>query len=468
MKFISTRISAPKLSFEEVVMQGLASDGGLYVPEFLPEFSKEDLAKMRKMSYQDLFFAVTKEFIAKEIDEKTYRQIIEKTYKNFSHEAIAPLKQMSHNLFLLELFHGPTLAFKDFALQFLGNLFEHFLSKNNQRIAIIGATSGDTGSAAIEGCKNCKNAQIFILHPHNKVSNIQRKQMTSVMAENVFNIALEGNFDDCQSMVKKMFGDSKFLGNRKIVAVNSINFARILAQIVYYFYSALSLGNSAETPVSFVVPSGNFGDIYAGFLAKKMGLNINKLVIATNSNDILARFINNNDYSKKSMIETISPSMNIQVSSNFERLLFDYHKAQNQENLMPKLMHEFEEKGALKVEEKIWKNICEDFYAKACDDLQTEKTIKEYFVKCGETLDPHSATGVFVSKEFMKDSAYKGELIISLATAHPAKFPESIIACNLAKPKLPEFLKDLENAKEKFSVIDNDISAVKQFISSNL
>ncbi len=468
MKFISTRISAPKLSFEEVVMQGLANDGGLYVPEFLPEFSSGDLAKMRKMNYCELFFAVTKEFISDEIDEKTYRAIVKKTYQNFSHEAIAPLKQLSHNIFLLELFHGPTLAFKDFALQFLGNLFEYFLSKNNQKIAIIGATSGDTGSAAIEGCKHCKSAQIFILHPHNKVSNIQRKQMTSVVADNVFNIALEGNFDDCQAMVKKMFGDSKFLGDRKITAVNSINFARILAQIVYYFYSALRLGNNAQTPVSFVVPSGNFGDIYAGFLAKKMGLNINKLVIATNSNDILARFINDNDYSKKNMIETISPSMNIQVSSNFERLLFDYHKLENHENLMPKLMHEFEEKGALKVEEKIWKNIRHDFWAMACSDSQTQKTIKEYFAKCGETLDPHSATGVFVSEEFMKQADYKGELIVALATAHPAKFPESIIACNLPKPKLPEFLKDLERAHEKFSVIPNDISAVKQFISNNL
>lgn len=449
-------------------MQGLASDGGLYIPEFLPKFSPENLSKMRKMNYQELFFEVTKEFIGGEIDEKTYRAIIEKTYKTFSHDAIAPLKQLSHNLFLLELFHGPTLAFKDFALQFLGNLLEHFLSKDSQKIAIIGATSGDTGSAAIEGCKNCKSAQIFILHPHNKVSNIQRKQMTSVNAANVFNIALEGNFDDCQSMVKKMFQNQKFLGDRKMVAINSINFARILAQIVYYFYSALRLENSSDAPVSFVVPSGNFGDIYAGFLAKKMGLNINKLIIATNSNDILVRFINNNDYSKQSMVETISPSMNIQVSSNFERLLFNYHKDQNKEDLMPKLMQEFERNGALKVEENIWQNIRQDFWAKDCDDLQTKKTMKEFFTKCGETLDPHSAIGVFASQEFMKHADYKGELVISLATAHPAKFPESVISCGLEKPALPDFLKDLEKRHEKFSVIQNDISAVKQFISNNL
>lgn len=468
MKFISSRIAAPNLSFSEVVMQGLAQDGGLYVPDFLPNFSENDLAKMRKMNYQDLFFEVTAHFVNREIDDETYKNLIKKSYENFSHQAIAPVKQLAHNHFLLELFHGPTLAFKDFALQFLGNLFNHLLEKNSQKIAIIGATSGDTGSAAIEGCKSCKSAQIFILHPHNKVSPIQRRQMTCIDSKNVFNIALEGNFDDCQSFVKKMFANQDFLKDRKMVAVNSINFARILAQIVYYFYTALRLGANEKTPISFCVPSGNFGDIYAGFLAKKMGLNINKLIIATNSNDILARFVNNNDYSKQGMIETISPSMNIQVSSNFERLLFDYHRAAKKENLMPKLMKDFEELGFLKVDEDILQNIRADFHAVSCDDATTTKTIKEIYEKCEEVIDPHTATGIFASQTFMKNQNYKGELIVTLATAHPAKFPDAVIKACGQKPQLPNFLSDLESKEEKFTVLKNDLEAVKNFISKNL
>jgi threonine synthase len=468
MKFISTRISAPSLSFEEVVMQGLANDGGLYVPEFLPSFSAKKLSEMRKLSYQDLFFEVTRHFIGDEIDSKTYKSLIEKTYKNFSHDAIAPLKQLSKNHFLLELFHGPTLAFKDFALQFLGNLLEYLLDKNKQKIAIIGATSGDTGSAAIEGCKDCKSAQIFILYPHNGVSDVQRKQMTTVDSDNVFNIALEGNFDDCQAMVKKMFADQSFLGERKMVAVNSINFARIMAQIVYYFYSALRLGCDENNAVSFSVPSGNFGDVYAGFLAKKMGLNINKLIVATNSNDILARFIRANDYSKKEMIETISPSMNIQVSSNFERLLFDMHKELKLEAKLPELMSNFESSKSLKTSEEVLKNIRKTFTATSCKDDQTKKTIKEFFEKTGEVLDPHSAIGAFAAEEFLKSPDHKGEVVITLATAHPAKFPDAVIDAGAPEPQLPSFLQDLNSRKEKFTKVDNDIELVKKFITENI
>ncbi len=361
MKFISTRLSAPNLSFEETILQGLATDGGLYVPEFLPKFSENDMSKMRKMTYEELFFEITKHFIGNEIPANIYKEIIKKSYKNFSHKAIAPLKQLSSNEFLLELFHGPTLAFKDFALQFLGNLLDYFLTKNNQQIVIVGATSGDTGSAAIQGCMASKNAQIFILHPHNRVSEVQRRQMTTVLSDNVFNIALKGNFDDCQSFVKKMFANQDFLNGKKMVAVNSINFARIMAQIVYYFYAALRLGNNEKNPISFIVPTGNFGDIYAGFLAKRMGLNINKLVVATNANDILVRFLNSNDYSRSELIETISPSMNIQVSSNFERLLFDAHKEEKSEEKLAELMKEFEQTSSLKVGDKILQNIQRDF-----------------------------------------------------------------------------------------------------------
>jgi threonine synthase len=472
MKFISTRLNASVLSFEEVVLQGLASDGGLYVPEFLPKFSANEISKMKKMAYPELFFEVTRHFVEGEISQDDYQKIIKKSYQNFSHSAIAPLKQLDSNHFLLELFHGPTLAFKDFALQFLGNLLDYFLTKKNQKIVIIGATSGDTGSAAIQGCKNSKNVQIFILHPHQKVSEVQRRQMTCVLDENVANLAVKGNFDDCQNMVKKMFAQESagenFLNGKKMVAVNSINFARIMAQIVYYFYAALRLGCDEKNSVSFSVPSGNFGDIYAGFLAKKMGLNINKLIIATNANDILTRFINQNDYSKTQMIETISPSMNIQVSSNFERLLFDAHKSENIEEKMPKLMAEFERTGTLKVEEKVLKNIQTDFIAYAADDETTKKTIKNIFEKTGEIIDPHSAIGIFAAEEFTKNKNYQNELIITLATAHAAKFPDAVISAGAPKPALPNFLKNLFELEEKFDVLENNLDAVKKFISARV
>jgi threonine synthase len=468
MKFISTRLNAPALSFEEVVLQGLATDGGLYVPDFLPKFSEMEISKMKKMTYEELFFEVTKHFIDGEIDDETYKKLIKKSYQNFSHSAIAPLKQLTPNHFLLELFHGPTLAFKDFALQFLGNLLNYFLTKRGEKIVIIGATSGDTGSAAIQGCKACKNAQIFILHPHNKVSAVQRKQMTTVIADNVGNIAVQGNFDDCQSMVKQMFSDQKFLNGKKMVAVNSINFARIMAQIVYYFYAALRLGASEKTPINFSVPSGNFGDVYAGFLAKRMGLAIGRLIVATNSNDILARFINDNDYSRSDLKDTISPSMNIQVSSNFERLLFDFYKEEKSEKTLGELMKKFEQSGTLKADEKIIKKIRETFDAYAVDDKITKKTIAEFFAKTGETLDPHTAIGVYAAEEFTKNKNYNGEIIITLATAHPAKFPEAIIEAGAPNPALPHFLKDLFNVEEKFTVIEKDLNLVKKFITSKI
>ncbi len=472
MKFLSTRLAAPTLSFEEVVLQGLANDGGLYVPEFLPKFSANEIVKMRKLNYEELFFEITRHFVEGEIDLDSYKDIVKKSYQNFSHTAIAPLKQLTDNHFLLELFHGPTLAFKDFALQFLGNLLDYFLTKRGEKIVIIGATSGDTGSAAIQGCKACKNAEIFILHPHNKVSEVQRRQMTTVLADNVFNIAVKGNFDDCQSMVKKMFAEEnsgqKFLKGKKMVAVNSINFARIMAQTVYYFYSAVRLGCDKKNAVSFSVPSGNFGDIYAGLLAKKMGLNINKLIIATNANDILMRFLKNNDYSKSQMIETISPSMNIQVSSNFERLLFDVHKEQKLEEKMPELMKDFERTGRLKVSEEILRIIQKSFEAYSADDEITKKTIKEFFDKTGEILDPHSAIGVYAAEAFCQTKNYNGELIITLATAHPAKFPEAATSAGAPNPVLPHFLKNLFQTEENFIVTENRLDAVKKIISEKI
>ena len=301
MKFISTRGDAPILSFEEVVLTGLASDGGLYVPEKLPSFSKEEIASWAGLSYQELAFKIITPFVDGEISDDDLKGIIDKAYESFRHDAIAPLVQTGHNEWVLELFQGPTLAFKDFALQFLGHLLDFILAKRKQKVVVMGATSGDTGSAAIEGCRRCENIDIFILHPHQRVSDVQRRQMTTVIADNVHNIALEGNFDDCQNMVKASFRDQSFLPDgRQLVAVNSINWARIMAQIVYYFYSALALGGPHK-PISFSVPTGNFGDIFAGYLAKQMGLPIDQLLIATNSNDILHRCISENDHSKQSL-----------------------------------------------------------------------------------------------------------------------------------------------------------------------
>lgn len=466
MKYISTRQNSQPLNFEEVVLQGLAVDGGLYVPEFFPTFSPSELEEMAKLTYPDLAFKIISPFVNGEIPEADLKKIIAKSYESFSHAAIAPTKQLTHNEYLLELFHGPTLAFKDFALQMLGNFFDYFLTKRKQKVTIIGATSGDTGSAAIMGCKACKNADIFILHPYNRVSDVQRKQMTSVIAPNVTNIALKGNFDDCQAMVKKMFSDQSFLKGRKMVAVNSINWARIMVQIVYYFYAGVRVGVSKKNPVTFSVPTGNFGDIYAGYIAKKMGLPISKLIVATNTNDILTRFIKENDYSTRELIDTLSPSMNIQVSSNFERLLFDAHKNYGLEKEVIKLMSDFETTKSLKVGDDILKSITKYFDAYQIDDNETCAIIKDVYGETAEVIDPHTAVGIGAGRKYMKNKAYKGEIIITLATAHPAKFPEAIKKTLGIDVALPNFLSDLMDKEEKMEILPNSLEKVREFISS--
>ncbi len=468
MKYISTRQTSPVLGFEDVVLQGLADDGGLYIPESLPSFTATDLNEMAKLSYPDLVYKIISPFIQDEIPVKDLKNIIEKSYKTFSHTAIAPLKQISHNEYLLELFHGPTLAFKDFALQFLGNLFEYVLNKREEKVVIIGATSGDTGSAAIMGCKACKQAEIFILHPYNKVSAVQRKQMTSVLDDNVYNIAIEGNFDDCQDFVKKMFANQDFLKGRRMVAVNSINWVRIMVQIVYYFYAGLRLGANKENPVTFSVPTGNFGDIYAGFLAKRMGLPIKKLIVATNNNDILTRFINSNDYSRKNLIDTLSPSMNIQVSSNFERLLFDSYKLKNKPEKIAELMKDFEKTGSLKVENDILLEIRENFTSYSISDKQTCELIRDIYESTGEVVDPHSVIGIGAGRNYISGEQYNNEPVITLVTAHPAKFPEAIKEAGVPSLPLPRFLDNLMTRKERMEIIPNNIDLVKEFIGKNL
>lgn len=472
MKYISTRQNAKDVNkeqgFEDILLQGLASDGGLYIPTNFPKFSDDEIAGMAKLSYPELAYKIIHPFVGGEIPDVELKKIIEKSYKDFSHKATAPLKQISHNEYLLELFHGPTLAFKDFALQMLGNFLDYFLSKTGQKIVIIGATSGDTGSAAIMGCKKSKNAEIFILHPHNRVSDVQRKQMTTVLEDNVHNIAVKGNFDDCQAFVKRMFmmqsKDNSLFSGRKIVAVNSINWARIMAQIVYYFYVGSRLGANSKNPISFSVPTGNFGDIYAGYLAKKMGLAVKKLIVATNENNILTRFIKDNDYSRQSLVETLSPSMNIQVSSNFERLLFMAYQDAGNGGELANLMKNFESSGSLKVESQILDNIRKDFDSYSVSDAKTCELIKTSYEQTGEIIDPHTVIGIGAAREYMKSKDYSGEPIITLATAHPAKFPEAVQKSGVPEAPLPNFLSGLMEKKEKMEVLENDDEVIKGFI----
>lgn len=463
MKYISTRGKAPAQDFEGVVLAGLAPDGGLYVPESIPQFSKQEIASWAGLPYNQLAFKVIKPFVDGEIPDDKLQDIIDRSYATFRHNAVAPLVQLENNLWVMELFHGPTLAFKDFALQFLGNLFEYLLEKRNQKVVIMGATSGDTGSAAIEGCRGCDNIDIFILHPHNRVSDVQRRQMTSVLDSNVHNIALQGNFDDCQSMVKASFADQSFLPEgRKLAAVNSINWARIMAQVVYYFHAALSLGGPSR-PVSFSVPTGNFGDIFAGYIARQMGLPIEQLIIATNANDVLHRCISNNDFSKQPLIHSLSPSMDIMISSNFERLLFDLYNRDGE--AIDQLMRAFNE-GAASLDEGALAKARELFSSFRCDDDQMVEVISKVFDESDYLLDPHTATGIEAAHQVRRNSKTP---VVCLATAHPAKFPEAVRKAGYPQdPPLPHHMADLFEREERYEVLPNDLNTVHGFVAENL
>ncbi|PKM31257.1 MAG: threonine synthase [Gammaproteobacteria bacterium HGW-Gammaproteobacteria-11] len=462
MRYISTRGQAPALNFEDVLLAGLATDGGLYVPENLPRFTQEEIASWAGLPYHELAFNVMRPFVTGSISDADFRSILEETYGVFAHQAVAPLRQLAGNEWVLELFHGPTLAFKDFALQLLGRLLDHFLMKRGERVVIMGATSGDTGSAAIEGCRRCENVDIFILHPHNRVSEVQRRQMTTIMGENIHNIAVEGNFDDCQEMVKDSFADQSFLKGTRLVAVNSINWARIMAQIVYYFHAALQLGGPARS-MAFSVPTGNFGDIFAGYLARNMGLPISQLIVATNRNDILHRFMSGNQYDKDTLHPSLSPSMDIMVSSNFERLLFDLHGRNGQ--LVGKLMAEFKQSGKLSVEAERWTEARRLFDSLAVDDEQTCATIAEVFRDSGELLDPHTAIGVHAARECRRSMSTP---MITLGTAHPVKFPEAVIKSGVGQePALPAHLADLFEREEKYTVLANQLQDVQSFVAAH-
>jgi threonine synthase len=462
MKYISTRGKSPACNFEQVLLTGLAPDGGLYVPESLPQFSVAEIASWAGLPYDQLAFRVIQPFIDGEIPDEVLQRIITESYQTFTHKAVAPMRQLDANEWVLELYCGPTLAFKDFALQLLGRLLDYVLTRDNKKVAVLGATSGDTGSAALEGCRHCENIDLFILHPYQRVSDVQRRQMTTIPGDNVHNIAVRGNFDDCQRIVKAAFGDQSFLpADRQLVAVNSINWARIMAQIVYYFYASLNLGGPLR-PVSFSVPTGNFGDIYAGYLARSMGLPINQLVIATNRNDILHRLISDNEYSLGNLEHTLSPSMDIMVSSNFERYLFDLFD-RDADAVTAFVTGLGNTPQHLKPEQ--WQRARDLFSSLGVDDDTTCQVIARVYADTQFLIDPHTAIGVHAARVCNRDP---GVPMITLATAHPVKFADAVEKAGLEYPALPEHLQDLMEREERYDVLDNDINAITGFMQSQL
>lgn len=461
MKFVSTRGEAPELGFNDVLLTGLARDGGLYVPKEWPSFSASEISALSGLAYSEIAKQIIWPFVEADISRGDFDQMVDEAYATFKHDAVAPLDQISPNHFILELFHGPTMAFKDVAMQLLGRLMDHVLAERGENATIVGATSGDTGGAAIEAFKGRDNTNIFILFPHGRVSDVQRMQMTTVKDDRVHALAVKGDFDDCQALVKSMFNDLSFRDEVKLSGVNSINWARIMAQIVYYFSSAVSLG-SPEQRVSFTVPTGNFGDIFAGYCAMKMGLPIDKLVIATNSNDILARLMETQRYETTAVQPTSSPSMDIQVSSNFERLLFDAYERDG--SAIKRLMDGLGQSGNFSIEDTPFEKISEFFQAGRSNEKDTFATIRKTKEASDYLADPHTAVGIKVANEYVQD----GVPMITLATAHPAKFPDAVEKASGIRPALPEWQGDLMERDEFFTIIENDLDQLKSFIKSNL
>jgi len=460
VKYVSTRGSAPSLGFSDALLAGLARDGGLYVPSEWPTMKKKEIRALRGKTYQEVAFEVLYRFTGGEIPEKDFRSMIDEAYATFRHPAVAPLVQTGPNSFILELFHGTTLAFKDVAMQLLARLMDYTLAERGQRATIVGATSGDTGGAAIDAFAGRDRTDIFILFPHGKVSPVQQRQMTSSTASNVHALAINGNFDDCQNLVKDMFNDTKFRDSVKLSGVNSINWARIMAQVVYYFTAAISLG-APDRKVSFTVPTGNFGDIFAGYVAKQMGLPIDKLVIATNDNDILARTLKTGRYEMRGVQATTSPSMDIQISSNFERLLFEAYD--REPNEIKRSMDGLKQSGAFQISEAAMKTIKRDFRAGRATEKQVAATIRDTLSETGYLLDPHTATAVHVAKKYEKTNSP----MVVLSTAHPAKFPDAVKSACAIDPALPVWLADLMNREERFDVLEAELDAVETFIGKH-
>jgi len=452
MKYISTRSSSESLPFESVFIKGLADDGGLFLPEKDYKFDEKDLSKLQGMSYYELATEIVHKFTGDFIEKDNLYDLVKKSYSSFRSEEVVKLRKVG-NFNILELFHGPTLAFKDIAMQLIGNFYEYYLSKNKNFINIIVATSGDTGAAAIDAIKGKKNLNIFVLHPHNRISSVQRRIMSTVKEKNVFNIAVKGNFDDCQNLVKSMFVDQNFSKKINMSGVNSINWARIIAQTVYYFFCFFSLKSKK---LNFSVPTGNFGDIYAGYLAKKMGLPIDKLIVATNQNDILHRAISKGDYTSKKVSETFSPSMDIQLASNFERLIFEIQgrNSDKTKNIMAKV-----KENNYKLDETSLNKINKDFLSEKLNEDETINEIKEVFKNHSIVLDPHTAIGYGVAKKLKQDNS-----CVILSTAHPSKFPEAIKNALGKNEELPSELRNVLKEEEKFEILENSLDQVKNYI----
>ncbi len=461
MRYVSTRGEAPVLSFSDALLAGLARDGGLYVPETWPTFSKDEIAALAGKPYADVAKAVIAPFVADAIARNALDLMIEDAYAGFRHPAVTPLVQVGANRFVLELSHGPTLAFKDVAMQLLARLMDHVLTARGGRATIVGATSGDTGSAAIEAFRHSDAVDVFILYPHKRVSEVQRRQMTTVASPNVHAIAVEGTFDDCQAMVKAMFNHHAFRDRLALAGVNSINWARIVAQVVYYFYAATALG-APHREVSFVVPTGNFGDILAGWVAKKMGLPIADLAIATNVNDILVRTLESGRYEVRGVMPSSSPSMDIQVSSNFERLLFE--ALDRDAAAVRQLMDSLSQSGAFTLPRAVQAAIAADFTAARADEPETRATIAEMQEEAGYLVDPHTAVGLTVAD---KVEHKKSIPQVVLSTAHPAKFPDAVEAATGIRPPLPAHMADLMTRKERVSVQPNDLATIEAFITAH-
>ena len=455
MKYISTRNSKKTFSFKDVFLNALAPDGGLFVPQNIPFFSIKELNELKKLSYNDLAAKIIIKFCSEEFEENELKEIVEKSYKSFRSKETVILKKYE-DIYLLELFHGPTLAFKDIALQVIGNMYEKFLLNQKKKFNIVVATSGDTGSAAINAIKGRNKLNIFVLYPQNKISEVQRKLMTTVKENNVFNIAVKGNFDDCQNLVKSMFVDNEFKNKINMSGVNSINWARIISQIVYYFYAFFKIEEKGKK-INFSVPTGNFGDVYAGYISKRMGLSINKLIVATNQNDILKRVINTGEYKIEDVVETISPSMDIQVASNFERLIFDINS--NDDSNVKEKMKNLKEQKFFKIDNNQLKSIKHDFVSESLSEKETQNFIKNFYNKFNVILDPHTAVGYGVLNKISS-----GGINVVLATAHPCKFPEAINKAIGLKPNLPKELDYIMSAKENYDLIPNNLDKIKKHI----
>ena len=462
MRYVSTRGQAPVLEFDEVLLAGLARDGGLYVPEVWPKFSADEIRSLRGLSYPELAMRIVAPFVDGKIDDAALQEILAEAYSGFGHEAVAPLVQLDANLWTMELFHGPTLAFKDFAMQFLGRAFDHVLRRRGERVTIIGATSGDTGSAAFEAFRDKDATDIFFLYPNGRVSEVQRRQMTTVGSANVYAVAIEGNFDDCQDLVKAMFNDTAFRDEMHLSAANSINWARVMAQIVYYFHAAVLLGGP-DRPVSFAVPTGNFGNVYAGYVARAMGLPIKRLIVGSNVNDILPRFFDSGILEMAAVTPTISPSMDIQISSNFERFLFELFGRDGA--VVSKSVADFRDTGKLSVPKNLWHVARKIFDGFRLDDMETKAVISDVHASSGYLLDPHSAIGVAAARSKAIDPATP---IVALATAHPAKFPDAVEDASGLRPKLTQGLADLYDRPERMTVLPNNLAQVEAFLRDHV